>query len=241
MREVTTDNGKVIRKIGIIAAMKVELDLLKEQLNTPEIRVIAGTEYYSGMIGDYEVILMQCGMGKVSAALGAQVMIMEYQPDCIINTGCAGALAKGLTIGGMVLSTATVEWDIDLLAIGFPRGYVSAMQAVEMKADDSISNWIATAISSDVMVCKGLVVSGDQFVSRQDQRKIILDSFPEAQCAEMEGAAIGHVCAQNKMPFCVVRCMSDTADGDSDVNFAEFVEMASERSAAILLKLLKGE
>lgn len=227
-----------MKKIGIIAALEVEMTLIRDQMQNRKTERIAGTEYYFGTIGEYEVAVTQCGMGKVSAALGAQAMIMKFQPDCIINTGCAGALAKGLKIGEMVLSSSTVEWDIDLLAIGLPRGFVSAVNGVEMKADERIADWIQSYIPSDVPVARGLVVSGDQFVSTPEQRKIILDAFPGAQCAEMEGAAIGHVCSQNDVPFCVVRCMSDTADGDSTVNFAVFAKEAGQKSAAIILKML---
>lgn len=239
MGKVTTTDGKEIRRIGIIAAMEVEMLLLRDQIQKLQVEKIAGTEYYSGTIGEYEVILMQCGIGKVSAALGTQAMILRYQPDCIINTGCAGALAKDLKIGGMVVSDTTVEWDIDLMAIGLPRGFVSSMDGVKMQADSNLADWIMSAIPGDIQACRGLVVSGDQFISRQEQRDVILGTFPEAQCAEMEGGAIGHVCAQNEVPFCVVRCMSDTADGDSEVNFAVFVKEAGEKSAQILLSLLK--
>ncbi|MDO4491329.1 MAG: 5'-methylthioadenosine/adenosylhomocysteine nucleosidase [Lachnospiraceae bacterium] len=239
-KPVQTDNGKEIRRIGIIAAMEVEMLLLKEQIEDRKTETIAGTEFYSGRIGEYEVVLIRCGIGKVSAALSAQAMILRYQPDCIINTGCAGALARGLEIGGMVISDATVEWDIDMLAIGLPRGIVTSMNAVKMQADTSLSNWIQTGIPEDMQLVRGLVVSGDQFISTQQQRDIILGAFPEAQCAEMEGGAIGHVCAQNGVPFSVIRCMSDTADGDSEVNFPAFVKEAGKKSAEILMKLLRG-
>ncbi len=238
---LSTEEGITVRRIGIIAAMEVEMELLRAQMRNLQIEKTAGMEFYSGQIGEYEVTLMQCGIGKVSAALGAQAMILKFQPDCIINTGCAGALAKGLQIGEMVISDSTVEWDIDLLALGMPRGYVSSMNAVEMKADSDLADWIISAIPKELPVRKGLVVSGDQFVSRPEQRSIILEAFPDALCAEMEGGAIGHVCAQNQVPFCVVRCMSDTADGDSEVNFAVFVKEAGEKSAEILLSLLKKE
>lgn len=226
-----------MKRIGIIAAMKVEMELIKEQIRDCQTETIAGTEYHFGKIGSYEIALTQCGIGKVSAALSAQVMILKYQPDCIINTGCAGGISEGLKIGDMVLSDCTVEWDIDMLAIGLPRGYVSALDQVILQADERIADWIAEYIPQDVPVHRGMVVSGDQFVSREEQRSVIMGAFPAAKCAEMEGAAIGHVCVQNQVPFCVVRCMSDTADGDSDVDFPVFAKQAGEKSADILLKM----
>ncbi len=236
-----TSKGTKIRRIGIIAAMEEEMLLLRGKIRNLQTEKIAGTEYYFGTIGAYEVVLMQCGIGKVSAALGTQAMILQYHPDCIINTGCAGAIAKGLNIGDMVISEGTVEWDMDLIALGLPRGFISSVNGVEMKAEPALADWIISAVPGDVQTVKGLVVSGDQFVSTKEQRDIILGAFPQALCAEMEGGAIGHVCVQNDVPFCVVRCMSDTADGDSDVNFAAFVKEAGEKSAAILLSLLQGE
>ena len=226
-------------RVGIIAALSTEVEALKNELLDKTEEEIAGTKYYLGAIGDYEVVLMQCGMGKVSAASGAQAMISEYHPDYIINTGCAGALDKGLRIGDVVIATETVEWDLDTMALGNPRGYVSALDKVFMDADKEIGDIIAGNVSESVRVIRGLVVSGDQFVSKDEQRSIIFGAFPDALCAEMEGAAIGHVCTQNNIPFCIVRSMSDTADGDSGIDFAEYSAKAGEKSAKILLNMLK--
>ena len=225
--------------IGIIAAMECEMNILKENIENMQTCCIAGMEYCSGRIGDYKVICMQCGIGKVSAALGAQAMITRYNPDIIINTGCAGALSKELDIGDIVLAEHTVEWDLDTIAIGNPRGYVSAMDKVKMTADKEITDKIAAVIGNDARIYRGLIVSGDQFVSKEEQRKQILDAFPDALCAEMEGGAIGHVCEQNGIPFCVLRCMSDNANGNSKVDFAEFAQKAGEKSAKYLLEFLK--
>lgn len=230
-------NSKRI-KIGIIAAMACEIDILKEALTSPTIEHIAGSDYYTGIIGGCDVVFVQCGIGKVSAAIGAQAMITRYQPDVIINTGCAGAMASDLKVGDIVLSDKTVEWDIDMLAIGLPRGYISNLDRVEMTADKTITDKIEMIIGNDATVVRGLVVSGDQFISTGEQRAIILGAFPETKCAEMEGAAIGHVCAQNQVPFCIIRCMSDNANGDSHISFAEFAETAGQKSANYLLRLL---
>ena len=229
--------GQKREKIGIIAAMECEIDILRDRIDNPKIDTIAGTDYYSGTIGNYDVIIMQCGMGKVSAALGAQAMITHYEPDYIINTGCAGALSSDLDVGDIVVATKTVEWDLDTIDIGNPRGYVTALDQIEMDADKVLSDRIVNAIDEGVNIKTGLVVSGDQFVDKPEQRELILTSFPEALCAEMEGAAIGHVCCQNKVPFCIIRCISDNANGDSGVNFAEFSESAGEKSAGYLLNM----
>ena len=97
---------------------------------------------------------------------------------------------------------------------------------------------IAAAVPAGVTVRTGRIVSGDQFISRQEQRDVILGAFPDTLCAEMEGAAVGHVCAQNRVPFCIIRCMSDTADHESELNFNEFADKAGRTCNRILMDLL---
>ncbi|MCQ2218929.1 MAG: 5'-methylthioadenosine/adenosylhomocysteine nucleosidase [Paludibacteraceae bacterium] len=229
-----------MNNIGIIAAMDSEVTLLKNAIENRIDTKIAGSFYHSGKIGKHNVVLTRCGIGKVSAALSAQVMISQFKVDCLFNTGCAGALAPGLNIGDFVISTSTAEWDIDIEAIGLPRGYVSALDSTVMKADDKLSLLMKSAIPSNEKVQEGLIVSGDQFVHTDQQRQTILKNFPTALCTEMEGGAIGHVCTQNNIPFCIIRCMSDTADGDSSVNFEEFSAMAGEKSGANMIRLLNA-
>lgn len=225
-------------KIAVIAALEAELELLKEALSDLKEIKAAGTVFYTGKIGETEAVLTLCGMGKVSASANTQALIALFSPDAVINTGCAGALQPDMKVGDMVLSSATAEWDLDTIAIGNPRGWVSALDAVRMDADRMLAAVIRRFIPEDITVYEGLVVSGDQFVSEPSQRELILDSFPDALCAEMEGAAVGHVCAQNGVSFCVVRTMSDTADGNSGTDFARFSAQAGRQSAGVLIDML---
>lgn len=224
---------------AIIAALDFEVNLIKEALEGMEETELLSTPVYHGTIGDKEVVVMQCGMGKVSAAIGAQALIDKYHPDYVINSGCAGALAKDLQVGDVVLSDKVVEWDLDLTAIGYPLGFIDALDTVEMSASAELADRIFSVISGENKVVRGMVVSGDQFVSTNEQREKILSNFPEAQCAEMEGAAVGQVCAQNKVPFCIIRSMSDNANGDSGVDYNEFSKEASEKSARWLIEMLR--
>lgn len=226
--------------VAVISAMQSEMESLKTEITNCKTENIANKEVYIGEIGDYNVVLMECGIGKVSAAAGAQALITKFNPDYVINTGCAGAISKDLDIGDIVISEKTVEWDLDMISLGYPRGYVSSLDRVEMIADTELSQMIRKAITDDTRVLTGCVVSGDQFVDKEEQREIIIDAFPDALCAEMEGAAVGHVCVENGVPFCVIRAMSDTADHNSSVNFAEFSATAGKKSAAILISMLKN-
>ena len=225
------------RRYAIIAALEFEEEIIRKALKYRRDYTLLGTAAYKGRIGDNEVVLIRSGMGKVSAAIGAQALIDRFHPDCVINTGCAGALDKELGVGDMVISDSVVEWDLDLRAIGFPLGYIDALKCVEMQADAALADLMQQAVTGNVR--RGLIVSGDQFVSTDAQRQTIRQHFPHALCAEMEGAAIGHVCRQNGIPFCILRTMSDTADGDSGVDFAAFSKVAGEQSAAFLLEMLR--
>ena len=228
-------------RVGIIAALPYEEALFRKEFSEAEEVTILSKPAYSGVLGDFEVVIMQCGMGKVSAGISAQAMIDLFHPDFIINTGCAGALDQSLQVGDVVISDSVVEWDLDLREIGFPLGYVDALGCVEMKASKELGDRILAAKTDGLRVLRGTIASGDQFVSKDEQRQTILTNFPGALCAEMEGAAVGHVCLQNHTPFCIIRAMSDTADGKSGTDFAAFSEKASEVSAAWLIRMLRGE
>lgn len=218
--------------------MDSEARILRENMKDLRTETIASTVFHCGSIGDHDVVLMQCGIGKVCAACATQALISRFSPDYIINTGCAGALSPGLKVGDMVISRSAVEYDLDFTEIGFPLGFITSLGLSVIDADSGLASLIRKAIPADVNVAEGLVVSGDQFVSSQAQRNKILSNFPSALCTEMEGAAIAHVCAQNGVPFCIVRCMSDTADGNSGVSFAEFSDRAGVKSAEMLIRML---
>ena len=223
-------------RFAIIAALESEEALLRAALKNRRSYTILSAPVFRGTVGGHEVILLRSGMGKVSAAIGAQMMISRFRPDLVINTGCAGALSGQLGIGDMVVSDRVAEWDLDLTPIGYPMGYIDALKCVEMQASAELADRIRPFMKGHVM--RGLIVSGDQFVSAPAQRQHILHSFPDALCTEMEGAAIGQVCCQNGVPFCVLRAISDTADGSSGVDFAAFAETAGRQSAACLIDML---
>ena len=225
--------------IAVIAAMPSEIETIRKEFPEEKTETVAGVEVYSGSIGSCNVVLMQCGIGKVSAAAGAQALILKYHPDFVINTGCAGAIDGNLRIGDIVIADSTVEWDLDLMSLGLPRGYISSLDTVFMKTDSKLADELERNFQKKGNIMRGLVVSGDQFVDKASQRKLITDAFPGALCAEMEGAAIGHVCIQNGVPFGIVRAMSDSTDGNSSITFAAFSEQAGKRSAEVLLNMMK--
>lgn len=226
------------KRIAIIAAMESEVAGYKKAFNEYSEQILAGANVYTGQIGDHDIILMQCGVGMVSAALGCQAIITAFSPDCVINTGSAGALSPELELNDVVVGTKSAQWDMNVEGLDWPRGFISSLNGVYADADPELTQLLEEEISAYNRVKKGLIVSGDTFVASEETRQLILKYFPDALCTEMEGAAIGHVCVQNKVPYAIVRAISDSANSDSTMDYAQFAEAAGEKSARMIIEML---
>ena len=224
--------------IGIIAAMNVEMESLRSYMTHTETEVVSGVTFVRGMLQGREVVTAVCGIGKVFAALCAQTMILKYHPECIINTGVAGTLTDALDIGSIAVSTAMVQHDMDTSAIGDPVGLISGINIVEIPADKALGEKLsACAKEMNVKTVSGVIASGDQFVASSERKSFITEHFSAIAC-EMEGAAIGQVCYVNQVPFCVLRAISDSADGSSHMDYPVFVKMAAEQSVKLMRRFL---
>ena len=225
--------------IGIIAAMNVEMDGLRAHMEGPVSETVSGITFVRGVIEGREVVTAVCGIGKVFAALCAQTMILRYAPEAIINTGVAGTLTDELSIGDLAVSSCVVQHDMDTSAIGDPVGLISGINMVEIPADSALTDRLcAAAHSLGIRTVKGCIASGDQFVASPGRKTFIADTFSAIAC-EMEGAAIGQVCFVNQVPFCVLRAISDSADGSSHMDYPTFVQMAAEQSVALLRRFMR--
>ena len=226
--------------IGIIAAMNVEMDGLRAHMESPISETVSGVEFVRGVIEGREVVTAVCGIGKVFAALCAQTMILRYAPEAIINTGVAGTLTDELSIGNLAVSACVVQHDMDTSAIGDPVGLISGINMVEIPADKALTERLCAAAQAiGVKTLTGCIASGDQFVASPGRKTFIADTFSAIAC-EMEGAAIGQVCYVNHVPFCVLRAISDSADGSSHMDYPVFAQMAAEQSVRLLLAFLRG-
>lgn len=225
-------------KIGIIGAMEEEVQLLKSKMAHLKQHQIAGVDFYEGEISQQTVILVRSGIGKVQAGMTTGLLLAQYQPDVVLNTGSAGGIGQGLKIGDVVISSEVAYHDVDATAFDYVIGQLP-QQPARFKADP---DWVArvqrAAASVNLASRTGLIVSGDQFVSSQAATQKILANFPGALASEMEGAAIGQVATQFKVPFVVIRAMSDVGDEDAGVIFDDFVVEAGQHSADMILALL---
>lgn len=225
--------------IGIIAAMDVEMKSLRSYMDNTETEVISGIRFVRGTLEGKDVVTAVCGIGKVFAALCAQTMILHYQPQCIINTGVAGTLTDALTIGSIAVSSAVVQHDMDTSPLGDPVGLISGINKVELPADRLLTGQLsACAKVMGIKTATGVIASGDQFVASAERKAFIVEHFKAIAC-EMEGAAVGQVCYVNKVPFCVLRAISDSADGSSHMDYPTFVQMAAEQSVALLRRFMR--
>ncbi|MED9821795.1 MAG: 5'-methylthioadenosine/adenosylhomocysteine nucleosidase [Christensenellales bacterium] len=225
--------------IGIIAAMDVEMNSLRSFMEDTETETISGIKFVRGTLEGKDVVTAVCGIGKVFAALCAQTMILHYQPTAIINTGVAGTLTDALNIGSIAVSSAVVQHDMDTSPLGDPVGLISGINKVELPADRLLCGQLsACAKVMGVRTATGVIASGDQFVASAERKAFITSQFGAIAC-EMEGAAIGQVCYVNRVPFCVLRAISDSADGSSHMDYPSFVKMAAEQSVNLLRRFMR--
>ncbi|MGT2715464.1 5'-methylthioadenosine/adenosylhomocysteine nucleosidase [Streptococcus respiraculi] len=226
-------------KFGIIAAMPEELKTLVEHLEHGKEQVVLGRTYYTGSIGQHEVVLIQSGVGKVMSAMSVALLAQQFQVDVIVNTGSAGAIADGIAIGDVVIAQQLAYHDVDLTAFGYEYGQMSA-QPLYFEADKDLVAQMQQILSrEETRVHLGLIATGDSFIAGQDKIAAIKAHFPNVLAVEMEGAAIAQAAQSVGLPFLVIRAMSDTAQGDANITFDEFIIEAGKRSAQALIRLLK--
>ena len=225
-------------KVGIIGAMEQEVTLLRDKIENRQTLTLAGCEIYTGTLNGVEVALLKSGIGKVAAALGTTLLLQLCKPDVVINTGSAGGLAPTLKVGDIVVSDEVRYHDADVTAFGYEPGQMASCPAAFVADDKLIAAAERVIKQLDLNAVRGLVVSGDTFINGAAPLERIRTTFPQAIAVEMEATAIGHVCHQFKVPFVVVRAISDVADQESHLSFDEFLSVAAKQSSLMVENLL---
>lgn len=226
--------------VGIIGAMGVEVAALKMMMEGAVSQTVSGIEFTSGRINGKEAVVAACGIGKVFAGICAEVMILKYSPDFIVNTGVGGTLCEELSIGNIAIAEDVVQHDMDTSPLGDPPGFLSGINVVKIKCDEKLVKLISeAAANAGYKSFKGTVATGDCFIADTERKKKIVDNFGAIAC-EMEGAAIGQVCCVNKVPFAVIRAISDDADGNSHEDYPTFLKQAAANSIDVLCRVLKS-
>ena len=227
-------------KFGIIAAMEEELKTLLLALEDKKEVVVLGKTYFEGRIGRHEVVLVQSGIGKVLSAMSVAILAETFGVDAIINTGSAGAVSEGLAIGDVVIADRLVYHDVDVTAFGYAYGQMAGQELYFLADSELMAKLQAVLAQEGQASYLGLIATGDSFIADPDRVAAIKHHFPEVLAVEMEGAAIAQAAQAAGKPFLVIRAMSDTAQGDANISFDEFILEAGKRSAQTLLALLNS-
>ncbi len=226
-------------KIGILVAMEEEMNRLMDVISQETVHEIANQTFYDGVIYGQPVTIVRSGIGKVNATIATTLLIHTFAVDAVINTGSAGGIGDGLAIGDLAVANELTYHDADNRTFGYTYGQIPQMEE-RYAADEQLTKRIEEAAKSlGWHTRKGLIVSGDSFVSSTEEIEKIREFFPHALVTEMEGAAVAQTCRQFDIPVAVIRAVSDTADEQASVNFDEFVLLAGERSAELVLSLIK--
>jgi adenosylhomocysteine nucleosidase len=233
--------------IGIIGAMEDELSLLCETMGKFDTRKTGCFEFNTGKIEGQDVALLRCGIGKVNAAVGCALLIQQFKPACVINTGSAGGINPNLRVGDAVISTGLIYHDVDVTAFNYKPGQLPAgmpqIFPVDEKlvkcAEDAVDELKKEKILPDSFNhCRGIIGSGDVFMHEAERIAAVRRTFPDIDAVEMEGAAIAHCCYLFSVPVLVIRALSDVAGAESPVSFNEFLPIASKHSAHIVTRIL---
>lgn len=228
-------------KAGIIGAMEPEVAILKNKLVNSQVTEHAGYTFYQGELDGSDVVIVQSGIGKVAAALATAILIDKFQPDYIVNTGSAGGFEQSLKVGDIVISSEVRYHDVDVTAFGYEIGQLPANPAAYIPHPDLVAA-AQTGISTldNINTLVGLITTGDTFMTADADIAKARANFPTMAAVEMEGAAIAHTCHQFKVPFVVIRSMSDIAGKESPTSFEAYLETASVNSSQLVINMLNA-
>ncbi len=230
-----------MKKVGIICAMNEEMNEIKKIMTNISTNEYFGLEFFEGVINKKECILVECGIGKVNAARTTQIMLDKFEIEFIVNIGTAGAIDSSLNVTDVVIGESLVQHDFDITAFSHPRGYITGVGRKVFSDKNLVENCkkIMETMNKEnsYNVISGTIASGDVFCTKSEMAKDILEEFG-AVCVEMEGAAIAQICFLDKIPFIVIRSISDSPNGNNNIDFDKYLEIASKRGAEFLKELL---
>ena len=227
-----------MKKLGIIGAMQVEVEILLGEMENRRERVIAGSTFHAGKLEGLDVVVVQCGVGKVNAALCAQILCDCFGVTHLVNTGIAGSLNAELDIGDLVVSTDAMYHDFDCTRFGYPYGRVPGMDVTAFQADGTLSDFAFAAAEqgNPGHTRRGRIASGDRFVAERGVKEQII-AATGGLCTEMEGAAVAQAAYRNGVPFVILRAISDKADDSAQMDYPTFERQAAHRCAEVTRRL----
>ncbi len=231
------------KPIALVAAMKEELDALLAVFPEHDARIHFNTQLYHARFGTQDLVIAQSGVGKVNAACTLALLLSDFDPGCVINTGCAGGLQPQQKILDLVVPEEIVYTDVDVTPLGFAYGQMMGCAPRFQASPDLLARFQALVAEHTVkLTCHhGLLGSSDAFIYKPEQIAHIRRQFDDAvQCVDMEGGAIAQACTRFGVPFLILRALSDVpCKGDNALDFQSFLTHAAANSAELCLALVK--
>lgn len=225
--------------LGIIGAMDEEVAKIKEAMTNVTVHTVAGMDFFEGRLSGKEVVVVRSGIGKVNAGICSQILVDRFYISAIINTGIAGSLRNEINIGDIVLSTDAVQHDVDAVGFGYKAGQIPRVDVLAFRADEKLIRLAKECnekVNPDIHTFTGRILSGDQFIAGKEKKRWLTETF-DGSCAEMEGAAIAQAAYLNKIPYLVIRAISDKADESAGVDYPAFEAQAIKHSVNLLLAI----
>ena len=233
--------GRRKKPVGIIGSMDAEIE---HYLKNSELRKKTPwnefTFHESKLFGK-NTIIVKSGVGKVFAAMVCERLIDEFDPQAVIFTGVAGALNAELNIGDVVLSDSCIQHDLDAQALGFMRGAIPYTEHRIFKADEKLLSLANQTKLRGRKIIAGRILTGDQFITKKEMRdhEYLINEL-KGDAIEMEGGSIAQVCTLNKVPFLIVRTLSDKADGTAVKDFNKFLPVVARNSFRVVANILRN-
>lgn len=226
-------------RVGLIGAMEEEVKGLRNLMTDIEVVEKCGTSFYHGTLHGMDVVILLSGIGKVAAAVGTTILIDQFNPDVIINTGSAGGLSTDLTVGDVVISTDVRYHDVDVTLFGYEYGQLPKMPAGFTPDEKLISVAKKASVRvSGMHITDGLIITGDSFIHDPVWVDEIKTKLPPMKATEMEAAAIAQVCHMSQKPFLIIRSISDVPGQESKQSFEEFLVVAAKNSAKLVEEII---
>ena len=228
-------------KIGIIIAMDKEFRRISELLDNLTVEESGGRSFTLGNLSGNDIVLHQCGIGKVNAAIGTTELIRRYSPQLVISTGCAGGGQTSMEVQDVVVSTQLAYHDVYCgSAIGHTvYGQVQGMPARYQSPSSLVDAALSLNGDGQPRIYAGLIVTGDWFVDSRDKMRSIMSHFPEAVAVDMESAAIAQTCHVYGIDFTSFRVISDIPLKDTNASqYHNFWDTIADHSLATTRRFL---
>lgn len=224
-------------KIGIIGAMEEEITPILALFPQAQEIALGGNVFYHIAYKGAEIYVAYSKIGKVHSAITASTMILRFGCEKVIFCGVAGDLQEDLAVGDLLLGSKLCQHDVDISAFGHPLGFIPESR-VFIETDENL-NAIArqVALESNITLKEGIIASGDAFIHSKEKKQWIIENFGAA-AVEMEGASVAVVCDSFKVPCCILRSISDSADGAADVSFDEFLNSSARIGANFVKQMI---